>query len=204
MNKVKDFLEQANPMKCLLVSTIVSCVFTLILIFTILNVKPDTKQVTVEIPTTVIHTVEYRTVIHYEQKSPKEYSCVEDTECRVLAEAIYYEARGEDLQGQIAVGWVIMNRVNSKYFPNSISEVVRQSCQFSYRCDGSMKNGFAERQAYKHARMVAKGIILGVFEDPTNGANHYLNLEKVKAVPRWARVYPKVASIGNHDFHVRH
>lgn len=177
------------------------CISSMMIVY---FMKPVTSHVVVEVPTAIIHTREVQTVVHYEQKPPKEYKCVEDRDCRVLAEAIYYEARGEDLEGQIAVGWVIVNRANSKYFPDTITEVVRQSCQFSYRCDGSMRKGFAETDAYKQSLKVAKGIILGVFDDPTNGANHYLNLEKVKKVPRWARVYPKVASIGNHDFHVRH
>lgn len=165
--------------------------------------KPATRTVTVEIPVAVVEVVYHETHIRYEQKLPHQYSCVDDKNCLTLAEAIYYEARGEDLEGQIAVGWVIMNRTQSKYFPDTITEVVRQSCQFSYRCDGSMKRGFIESEAYKQSIKVAKGIILGVFDDPTNGADHYLNLEKVKRVPHWARVYPKVASIGNHDFHVR-
>ena len=62
-----------------------------------------------------------------------------------LAEAIYFEARGEGVEGQFAVAEVILNRVDSPKFPNSICKVVRQgtgrkhACQFSYNCDGKLE-----------------------------------------------------------------
>ena len=62
-----------------------------------------------------------------------------------LAEAIYFEARGEPVEGQFAVAEVILNRVESPKFPNSICKVVRQgtgrkhACQFSYNCDGKLE-----------------------------------------------------------------
>ena len=52
-----------------------------------------------------------------------------------LSEAIYFEARGEDMIGQAAVGLVIMNRVKSNRYPDTICEVVKQPLQFSYRND---------------------------------------------------------------------
>ena len=62
-------------------------------------------------------------------------------ELKCLSEAIYFESRGEQLEGQIAVADVIINRKKSKYFPNTICRVVsegshrRNACQFSYNCD---------------------------------------------------------------------
>lgn len=179
------------------IALLTTCV-TFLAIIILFIVGPTKKNVTVPIPIIINQTI----VIH-ELKSADEYICSQQKDCRLLAEAIYYEARGEDLKGQIAVGWVIVNRSKSKYFPDTISEVVTQACQFSYRCDGSLNLGFKEKEAYEQSQQIAKGIILGIFKDPTNGADHYLNLNKVKRVPNWAKVYPQVASIGNHSFHIR-
>ena len=73
-----------------------------------------------------------------------------------LAEAIYFGSCGESVEGQFAVAEVVLNRVDSPKFPNSIYKVVRQgtgrkhACQFSYNCDGKLEyiaNGAAFDQA---------------------------------------------------------
>jgi len=171
-----------------------------IILMSMIFVSKKPQTISDEITIRLVQTHDTQTII---VEVPKKYTCKEDPECAYLAEAIYFEARGESLEGQIAVGWVILNRVNSRYFPNSIAEVIKYRCHFSYRCDGSMKQGIREKSAYEQAKRIAKGIVLGVYEDPTNGANHYLNPKKVSVIPKWARVYPVVASIGNHIFHKR-
>lgn len=129
--------------------------------------------------------------------------CEKNEECKYLAEAIYFEARGEPIQGQIAVGWVIVTRALSKKFKeDSIKEVITKKCHFSYRCDGSLKKGIQNEAAYERAIYVASNILRGNFSDPTNGADHYLNPDKVKRVPKWAIEYPVVAVINNHQFHI--
>ena len=63
-----------------------------------------------------------------------------DAEWQCLTEALYFEARGESLEGQIAVAEVILNRVDSPLYPRTVCGVVKQrgggGCQFSYTCDG--------------------------------------------------------------------
>ena len=67
------------------------------------------------------------------------------SEMKCLAEAIYFEARGESIEGQYAVGEVIINRVLSDEFPNSVCGVISEganrlnACQFSYNCDGKLE-----------------------------------------------------------------
>src|SRR5262245_7739081 len=71
-----------------------------------------------------------------------------------LAQAIYFEARGEPVVGQMAVGRVIMNRTRSAHYPHTICGVVNQNadlfnrCQFSYRCDGKV-DLIAEREPWQ-------------------------------------------------------
>ena len=75
------------------------------------------------------------------------------SEMKCLAEAIYFEARGEALEGQYAVGEVIINRVLSRDFPNSVCGVISEganrlnACQFSYNCDGKLET-ITEKKNY--------------------------------------------------------
>jgi len=120
-----------------------------------------------------------------------------------LAEALYFEARGETVKGQFAVAEVIMNRVDSAEFPDSVCGVVNQGtgrkyqCQFTYTCDGH-KEVVAEPRAYARVGKVAKMMIGGAGRPLTEGATHY----HTRAVnPRWARVFPRTATIGVHHFY---
>ena len=125
----------------------------------------------------------------------------EDWKC--LAEALYFEARGESVRGQFAVAEVILNRVESSRFPNSVCGVIRQGtgkkyqCQFTYTCDGR-KEVIREKKAYERVAKVARLAMDGVGKPLTSGATHY----HTKAVrPSWARVYKETARIGVHIFY---
>jgi len=77
-----------------------------------------------------------------QSKGPQHYITHSERELRCLAEGMYFEARSEPLRGQLAVGRVIMNRVASDAYPDTICDVVYQNdhmrnrCQFSFACDG--------------------------------------------------------------------
>ena len=120
-----------------------------------------------------------------------------------LAEALYFEARGESVAGQIAVAEVILNRVDSRKFPNSVCGVVHQggvqlhACQFSYHCDGS-KEVFAEREAYVRAGKIAGIMLDGRDRELTDGATYF---HADGANPRWARRMTQTAEIGTHVFY---
>lgn len=120
-----------------------------------------------------------------------------------LAQALYFEARGETVKGQFAVAEVILNRVKSERFPQSACGVINQGtgrkyqCQFTYTCDGR-KEVINEPRAYERVSKVARAALDGVAPKLTEGATHY----HTKAVkPRWSKVYTKTTAIGTHIFY---
>ena len=91
-----------------------------------------------------------------------------DKQMSCLAEALYFEARGEPIIGQLAVGEVILNRVEDRRYPSSICKVINQgtgrrfACQFTYTCDGKLES-VHERKPYEMALAMKYGIKLRVF-----------------------------------------
>ena len=124
-------------------------------------------------------------------------------ELQCLAEAIYFEARGEKKVGQQAVAEVIINRVKSDKFPNKICEVVMQGgssrhrCQFSYNCDG-LPESISEKDAYAEVRMLAFQVMQGEIKPVAGGATYF---HTTWANPRWARKFEKTVEIGSHVFY---
>lgn len=118
------------------------------------------------------------------------------TELNCLAEAVYFEAGGTGSKGEAAVAHVILNRSNSPKFPDSVCGVVRQGCQFSYRCDGrsdALADGARRESAVKTARAV-----LGGAPDPTRGA---LFFHAASAKPGWFSTRDRVGKIGGNIFY---
>lgn len=122
-----------------------------------------------------------------------------DWQC--LAEALYFEARGEPLRGQVAVAEVILNRVDAPGYPKTVCGVVRQGqggqCQFSYTCDGR-SDAIRERAAFVKAGKVARLMLDGAPRVLTGGATHFHTRE---VRPGWARRLPQTAMIGRHLFY---
>ncbi|WP_110898626.1 cell wall hydrolase [Paenibacillus barcinonensis] len=110
---------------------------------------------------------------------------------RQLAKLIHGEARGESFEGQVAVGAVVLNRVQSGEFPSSISEVIFQKGQFTAVDDGQF-NLKPTATSFKAARQALNGA------DPTNGALYYYN-PKI-ATSEWSKSRPTLLTIGQHDF----
>jgi spore germination cell wall hydrolase CwlJ-like protein len=126
-----------------------------------------------------------------------------DEEWRCLAEAIYFEARGEGLVGQVAVAEVILNRRDSGDFAATVCGVVEQGtgekymCQFSYYCDG-LSDEPGDEEAWAEVGRVARAMIDGAPRPLTNGATFY----HTKAVePYWADDFHETADIGAHLFY---
>ena len=109
----------------------------------------------------------------------------------VLSRAIYAEGRGEPYEGQVAIGAVILNRVESPDFPNTIPGVVYQTGAFDAVRDGQI-NLTPNETAYSAARDALNGW------DPTGGALYYWN--PATATSRWIWSVPITYSIGNHVF----
>jgi Cell Wall Hydrolase len=124
-------------------------------------------------------------------------------ELRCISQAIYYEARGENYQGQIAVGEVVMNRVRSKFYPDTVCAVVYQGsqrttgCQFTFTCDGSLDRRPRGR-AWERAQQIATQVMLGYTRPVTRHATHY----HTRAVnPHWSSTLVETAEIGSHLFY---
>jgi len=124
-----------------------------------------------------------------------------DANFQCLATAIYFEARGESLKGQVAVAEVVLNRVDSPQFPRTICGVVNQGgsggCQFSFTCDGRADR-IREKGAWDVAARIARVMIDGGARDLTDGAT-YFHTPKVR--PSWARRFDLTATIGSHLFY---
>lgn len=122
---------------------------------------------------------------------------------RCLSEALYFEARGETIRGQFAVAEVILNRVESGRFPDTLCKVINQGtgrryqCQFTYTCDGH-DEVIAEPGAFRRAAKVARAAIDGIGVDLTDGATYY---HTVAVRPSWSRRFQETARIGVHVFY---
>jgi N-acetylmuramoyl-L-alanine amidase len=114
-----------------------------------------------------------------------------------LAEAVYYEARGEPTQGRAAVAYVVLNRAESGEFPETPCAVVAEGCQFSYRCDGRPE-ALAVRTDRDAAFATAKAVLTGAVADPTNGAL-FFHASRIR--PGWFETRARVGKIGNHVFY---
>lgn len=109
----------------------------------------------------------------------------------LLARLVYGEARGEPYTGQVAVAAVVLNRVNSSSFPNTIAGVIYQSGAFDVVSDGQI-NLTANSTAKKAAQDALNGW------DPSYGALYYFNPKT--ATNKWIWSRPMTVTIGNHRF----
>ena len=124
------------------------------------------------------------------------------SEC--LSRAIYFEARSESELGQLAVAKVILNRVKSPHYPNSICGVVYQganrpnSCQFSFACDGN-----ADKPKYgapwREAKSLAKRAMSGKNQLKVIATATHYHADYVK--PKWAGAMSRLIKIGSHIFY---
>ena len=109
----------------------------------------------------------------------------------LLARLISAEARGEPYEGQVAVGAVVLNRVEHPSFPNSISGVIYQQDAFTCLYDGQFNQPVAE-SAYRAAQDALNGW------DPSYGAIYYFNPATATSAWIWSR--PLIVTIGRHRF----
>lgn len=126
-----------------------------------------------------------------------------DPPIRCLAQAIYFEARGETFEGQMAVAQVVMNRVADPRYPAKICAVVfqnadrRHRCQFSFACDGKSDRA-RNRRAWHRALGLARLVATGPLRDLTAAATHY---HADYVAPYWAGRLDQTVKIGRHQFY---
>jgi spore germination cell wall hydrolase CwlJ-like protein len=128
-------------------------------------------------------------------KRSKQWNC--------LTTALYFESRGENKIGQVAVAEVILNRVDSNSFPNSVCGVVQQGqnnfngCQFSFMCDGKAEH-IGNRKSFEELGKVAWVMLEGKPRILTGKATFY---HAASVRPRWAKQFVRTARIGDHIFY---
>jgi spore germination cell wall hydrolase CwlJ-like protein len=113
-----------------------------------------------------------------------------------LAEALYFEARGTGARGKEAVAHVILNRMKDREFPSTVCGVVRDRCQFSYRCDGrpeTMTDAASRARAYRTAEAVLAGA-----PDITGGAMFF---HSARVSPGWFRTRQRIGTFGGNVFY---
>tara|TARA_R100000322_G_C5432510_1_gene188875 strand:- start:615 stop:1037 length:423 start_codon:yes stop_codon:yes gene_type:complete len=129
-----------------------------------------------------------------------------------MALNIYHEAKNQSMLGQIAVGQVVMNRVEDRRFPNTVCEVVKQAvtykgtdvpvlhkCHFSWYCDGKDDTPNFDSKSWTRAKEYAH-IVLSkkIIIDVTEGATHY---HATYVRPAWAKTKRKTTRIDRHIFY---
>lgn len=125
-------------------------------------------------------------------------------EQKCLAEAVYFEARGESVKGQVAVAQVVLNRVRNPAYPNTICGAVYQNrdwlnaCQFSFACDGQ-KHRVTEMPQWRMAQQVARTVSAGQIWLPEVGSATHYHATYVR--PFWAPTMKKLTKIGLHVFY---
>ena len=140
--------------------------------------------------------------------SPDELAMMELLKERnCLAEAMYYEARGEGISGQKAIAEVIFQRMRTRGYPGTICGVVyeganlHRSCQFSFTCNGDLRRTKTQ-QAWADAKYLAAEIMTGAepLSDMTGRATSF---HAVSVSPEWSYTMVKTAQIGKHIFYRR-
>lgn len=133
----------------------------------------------------------YNALIGNSNNKPSSTNGYSSSDLYLMAKAIYAEGRGESYTGQVAIGAVIMNRLKSPSFPNTISGIIYQKGAFTAVADGQI-NLEPNQTAYNAARDAMNGW------DPTYGALYYYN--PAKATSAWIFSRQTVTTIGKHVF----
>ncbi len=134
-----------------------------------------------------------------------------ETALMCMALNMYHEAKNQSMLGQLAVGQVVMNRVEDKRFPDNVCDVVKQGltykngkvvlgkCQFSWYCDGKKDDVDKKSEKWRNSLRYASMVITNrITLDVTEGATHY---HATYVRPAWARTKTKTVRINRHIFY---
>lgn len=130
-----------------------------------------------------------------------------------MAQNIYFEAGNQPLAGKVAVGQVVLNRLNHPNYPGTMCDVIyqakwkenwlgnmhpiRNQCQFSWFCDGKSDEP-EESPTWLDSLVIARDVVQGAYPDITEGATHYHN---DSVYPYWADSLNQTVIINNHIFY---
>ena len=135
-----------------------------------------------------------------------------ETALMCMALNMYHEAKNQSMLGQLAVGQVVMNRVEDKRFPDNVCDVVTEAvtykgtdkpvlhrCQFSWYCDGQKDEPDFDSKEWWDAKEYASIVLSGtIMLDVTEGATHY---HATYVRPAWAKTKTKTTRIDRHIFY---
>ena len=135
-----------------------------------------------------------------------------ETALMSMALNMYHEAKNQSMLGQLAVGQVVMNRVEDKRFPDNVCDVVTEAvtykgtdkpvlhkCQFSWYCDGQKDEPDFDSKEWWDAKEYASIVLSGtIILDVTEGATHY---HATYVRPAWAKTKTKTTRIDRHIFY---
>ena len=135
-----------------------------------------------------------------------------ETAFMCMALNMYHEAKNQSMLGQIAVGQVVMNRVEDSRFPDNVCDVVTQAvtykgtdkpvlhkCQFSWYCDGQKDEPKYHSEEWWNAQEYASIVLSGtIVLDVTEGATHY---HATYVRPAWAKTKTRTTRIDRHIFY---
>ena len=135
-----------------------------------------------------------------------------ETALMCMAFNIYHEANNQSMLGQLAVGQVVMNRVEDSRFPDTVCEVVKEAvtykntdkpvlhkCQFSWYCDGKKDEPNYDSKSWSNALKYAVVVLSGdITLDFTDGATHY---HATYVRPAWAKTKTRTTRIDRHIFY---
>ena len=136
---------------------------------------------------------------------PIDLNIIRSQEC--MAINIYREAGNQPYEGKVAVGFVVLNRKKSPYFPDGVCEIIYQKrrgiCQFSWACnprlhDVDLSRRPEEREAWRESNAAAWAVLMGREEDNTGGADHY---HASYVNPAWRHRLNRTKQIGTHIFY---
>jgi len=121
-----------------------------------------------------------------------------NTDLNCLAANIYYEGRGEPLVGQIFIGYVTLNRVNNKQWPNNICDVIKQKNQFSWYISDNIKP--KNKEAWKESLSLANALLKNNVKVINNTAL-YFNNPKISKSKKFFKNLRLINVVSNHSFY---
>jgi spore germination cell wall hydrolase CwlJ-like protein len=127
------------------------------------------------------------------------------SELNCLATAMYFEARGESAEGQLAVGQVILNRTEHPAYPHTVCGVVyqnagrRNACQFSFACD-KLPDTVRDKKAFAQIEERARKLLDG-HDHQDEGLSTSTHYHAVSVSPGWAKKLKRTGRVGNHVFY---
>jgi hypothetical protein len=158
--------------------------------------EPDGQTATANDDTSLMRSPAQRLGLEGKQRARAE---------KCLADAVYFEARGEPLRGQEAVAQVVMNRVFSGYYPNNVCGVVYQNagrylaCQFTFACEHKNLDRIDEPDMWEQAKQIAKDTLDGkIWLSDIGHATHY---HAYWVRPSWVHEMTKLYKLGVHTFY---